>query len=211
MFRSLFASTALCALLTLAVLPAHAATIIDDWSTVKVPPPPVPQAVQVDPSTTALLVLDFVKQTCAGPRCSAAVPAVAKLLQTARANHLTVIYSYIFGGALTDVLPAVARLGSEPSVQAGPDKFLGTDLQQILAQKGVKTVIVTGMSAQGAVLYTASHAAQVGLSVIVPVDTMPSEVPYAEQYVVWALANAPRISTNVKLATSDKLTYTADK
>ena len=56
-------------------------------------------------------------------------------------------------------------------------------------------------------LYTASHAALLGFNVVVPVDAMPAEVPYAEQYVVWNLANAPRVSANVKLTTSDQLSY----
>ena len=51
---------------------------------------------------------------------------------------MTVVYSYIFGGTLADTLPAVAPMPGEPSVQSGPDKFLGSDLQQILTQKASK-------------------------------------------------------------------------
>jgi nicotinamidase-related amidase len=195
------------AVIAFLTLPAQGATIIDDWSTVKAPPPPALQSVTVDPATTALLVLDFVKQTCSGPRCTAALPNVTKVVQNARAAHVPLIYSFTATSTMADTLPPVAPLGGEPAVQAGPDKFLGTDLGQILTQKGIKTVVVMGMSAQGAVLYTASHAALTGLTVVVPVDAMPSEVPYAEQYVVWALANAPRLSANVKLTSSDKLTF----
>jgi hypothetical protein len=36
---------------------------------------------------------------------------------------------------------------------------------------------------------------------------MPAEVPYGEQFVTWNLANAPRISANVTLATSDRVTF----
>jgi nicotinamidase-related amidase len=207
MTRSIFASGVLCLALALATLPGHAATIIDDWSNVKVPTPPPVAAAPVDPSTTALLVLDFVKQTCANPRCAAALPVAAKLLARARASKMLVVYSYIFGGTMADTLAPVAPLGGEPSVQGGPDKFIGSDLQQILTQKGIKTVIVTGTAAQGAVLYTASHAAMAGMKVVVPLDTMPAELPYAEQFVAWNLANAPRISANVTLTTSDRVTF----
>lgn len=207
MTRSLFASGVLCLALALATLPGHAATIIDDWSNVKVPPPPTVATVPVDVSTTALLVLDFVKQTCGNPRCVASLPVAAKLLGRARSSKMLVVYSYIFGGTMADTLPPVAPVGGEPAVQSGPDKFLGTDLQQILTQKGIKTVIVTGTAAQGAVLYTASHAALAGMKVVVPLDTMPSEFPYAEQFVAWNLANAPRISANVTLTTSDRVTF----
>jgi nicotinamidase-related amidase len=200
-------SLVLCASLALAPLGGRAATIVDGWSEVKAPPPPVLQSVTVDPATTALLVFDFVKQLCSGPVCTAALPVEAGLLHTARANHLLVVYSLIFGATPADVMPAVAPLGTEPVVQAGPDKFIGTDLQSILATHGIKTVIVTGMTAQGVVLFTASHAALTGFSVIVPIDAAPAELPYAQQAVVWTLGNAPRISAAVKLTTSDRIAF----
>jgi len=206
MFRSVVASTALFALMTFALVPAQA-TVVDDWSSIKVPPPPTLQSITIDPPTTALLLLDFVKQTCGGPRCTAAVPAMAKLLQAARASHVMVVYSYTVASTLADTLPPLAPQSGDAAVQGGPDKFLGSDLQQILTRGGIKTVIVTGMSANGAVLYTASHAAMAGFNVVVPIDGAPSEVPYAEQFVVWNLANAPRISTMVKLTTSDRLKF----
>ena len=34
-------------------------------------------------------------------------------------------------------------------IQRGPDKFLGSPLEQRLKEHGIKTVIVTGTSAQG--------------------------------------------------------------
>jgi nicotinamidase-related amidase len=206
MLRSVLASVALGALMAVSMAPAGA-TIVDDWSSVKTPPPPALQTVTVDPASTALLLLDFVKQTCGGPRCSAAVPAVAKMLQAARAHHVAVVYSYTVASTLADTLPPLAPLPGDPSVQAGPDKFLKSDLEQILTRLGVKTVIVAGMSANGAVLYTASHAAMAGFNVVVPIDGAPSEIPYAEQFVVWNLANAPRISTVVKLTTTDRLNF----
>jgi nicotinamidase-related amidase len=206
MSRFVTAALALCAFFSFSMLAANA-TIIDDWATVNVPPPPALQSVTVDSSSTALLLLDFVKQTCSGPRCTAAVPGVARLLQAARAKHVPVVYSYIASATLADTLPALAPLGTESSVVSGADKFLNTDLQQILAKLGVKTLIIAGVSANGAVLYTASHAALTGYSVIVPIDGAPSEVPYAEQYVVWHLANAPRVSASVKLTTTDRIGF----
>jgi nicotinamidase-related amidase len=207
MIRSLFALGAVCAILTVTGVAGSTATIVDSWSSVAVPTPPPLQSVTVDPATTALLVLDFVKATCSGPRCTAQLPNVVKTLQAARASHTTVIYSYLLGGSIADTLAPVAPLGSEPTVQAGPDKFLGTDLAAILTGKGIKTVVVCGVTAQGAALYTGSHAALLGLKVIVPIDCTPAESAYAEQFTVWNLANAPRISPNVTLTTTDRLTY----
>jgi hypothetical protein len=44
--------------------------------------------------------------------------------------------------------------------QRGPDKFLSSPLEQRLKDRGIKTVIVTGTSAQGVVIGTGSGAAQ---------------------------------------------------
>ncbi|MGD1065728.1 MAG: isochorismatase family protein [Vulcanimicrobiaceae bacterium] len=194
------------ALVALSVHPAQA-TVIDDWASVKVPPPPTVQSVTVDPATTALLLLDFVKQTCSGPRCIAVVPAVTSMLQAARAHHVMVVYSITLASTLADIVPPLAPLPGDPSVQGTPDKFLNTDLQQILTSHGIRTVIVAGVAANGAVLYTASHAAQTGFDVIVPVDAAPAETPYAEQLTAWNLANAPRISARVKLTTTELIQF----
>jgi nicotinamidase-related amidase len=101
----------------------------------------------------------------------------------------------------------LAPLTGEPVVSSGPDKFLGTDLEKILKEKGVKTVIAVGTASHGAVLYTASGAALRGIQVIVPVDGISAEITYAEQYVSWHLLNAPRISTLVTLTKTDLIGY----
>ncbi len=76
---------------------------------------------------------------------------------------------------------------------------MGTDLETVLRDKGITSVIVTGTAAHGAVLYTASGAALRGLRVIVPVEGMSAENTYAEQYTAWHLSNAPRVSSQVTL------------
>lgn len=167
---------------------AFAQTIVDEWATVKAPPPPELKPVTIgNPKETALLMLDFIKQICSPqliPRCVASLPKVQGLLKEARAKGVHVIYSIAFGTSVGDIWPEVAPLPGEPVVQSVADKFFRTDLEKILNEKGVKTVVMVGTAAQGAVLYTASQAAWRGLKVIVPVDGMSSEDPYVEQYVV---------------------------
>jgi len=189
---------------------AVAASIVDEWSTVKVPPPPTLKAVTVDRKTTALLMLDLNKQTCNAerrPRCVASIPKVAKLLAAARAAGIPVMYSLGGGGAAADIAKELAPTKDEPVVSAGVDKFVGTELESLLKQKGVKTVIVVGVAAHGAVLYTASGAATRDMQVIVPVDGISADIPYAEQYTVWHLVNAPRIGTSVTLTTLDDVKF----
>lgn len=189
---------------------ARAQTIIDQWNSVNVPPPPLLKQVTVDKSTTALLMLDFNEQTCnmqRRPRCIASIPKVKTLLAAARTSGLPVVFSLGGGGKLADIAKDLAPTANEPVVSSGLDKFQGTDLEKILKEKGTKTVIVVGDAANGAVLYTASSAAARGMKVIVPVDGISADTLYAEQYTVWHLVNAPVISPAVTLTTIDQVTF----
>ena len=197
---------------TLALAPSvRAKTIIDEWNSIKAPPAPALHNVTVDPRTTALLVLDLVKPVCTTPyrpRCLATLPKVAKLLKEARAHHMLVIYSLVVVNKSTKaVLPAVAPLGNEPVVKSGPDKFLHTDLAQILKAHHITTIIPVGSAADGAVMYTASHAALLGYRVLLPVDGMSSHLAYTEQYVAWNMSHAPVVSPHVTLTSIDRLRF----
>jgi nicotinamidase-related amidase len=101
----------------------------------------------------------------------------------------------------------IAPAASDPTVKARADKFLGTDLEKILKDKGIKTVIVAGTAGNGAVLYTASEAAMRGFNVIVPVDGLPSSTAYAEQFTVWQLANGPGFAKQVTITRSDMIKF----
>ncbi len=186
---------------------AYAASVIDEWASVKAPPAPALKPVTADPKTTALLMLDFMNQNCGQrPRCLATIPAMKKLVGDARAAKATVVYSLIRNTTPADVIKDVAPVAGEPSVLSGPNKFLGTDLEKILKDKGIKTVIVVGTAAHGAVLNTAAHAALLGMDVVVPVDGMSAD-PYAEQYTAWHLLNAPAIAPKVTLTKSDMVRF----
>jgi nicotinamidase-related amidase len=183
----------------LGLAPASAQTIVDDWAAVKAPPAPELKAVTIDPKTTALLMLDFVAPNCTQrPRCMASVPAVKKLLEEARAKGMMIVFATGPTGKRADTLPELAPLDSEPVVSTGVDKFINTDLEKLLKEKGVQTVIAIGTAAHGAVLYTASGASLRGMKVIIPVDGM-SDSTYSEQYTAWHLSNAPLVSRNVTL------------
>ena len=182
---------------------AGSQTIVDEWASVKAPPPPELKNVKVAPKETALLMLDFVKQICgARPRCVASLPRMQRLLDQARQNGVHVIHS-LAGQQVSDILPQVAPRAGEPSVSTGPNKFLNAELDKLLKERGVKTVIVVGTASEGAVLNTSAHAALTGYRVIVPVDGSSSFTTYAEQYTAWHLANAPRIGPQVTLTRSD--------
>jgi len=98
----IFSRAPLAALACVAVVStAQAATIIDEWASIKAPPPPAVKSVTVDKATTALLMLDFNEQTCnmqRRPRCVASIPHVKKVLEAARAAHVPVAYTLGGGG-----------------------------------------------------------------------------------------------------------------
>ena len=188
--------------------PAIAQDVITEWNSIKTPPVPEIKDVTVDPKTTAFLLLDFNKQTCNAerrPRCITSIPKMKKLLDYARTKGIFVVYSLSAGAVPGDIAADLAPMAGDPVVTSGPDKFMGTDLEKILKDKGIKAVIVTGTAAHGAVLYTASGAALRGMQVIVPVDGMSAENAYAEQYVAWNLVNAPRISAVTTLTRSERI------
>jgi nicotinamidase-related amidase len=215
MLRSRFALSfaALAAVLACAS-PSSAQTIIDEWPGIKAPSAPELKAFTVDPATTALLMLDFLKQNCApNPRCVASLPKAQKLLAAARAKGLTIIHSAYPGGG--DILPEVARKESEPLITAILDKFMltnkdgskDTGLDQMLKDKGIKTVIVVGSAANGAVFFTATAAFFHGYQAIIPVDGMSGSSPYIEQEVVYNFVSTPVMGGKVLLTRIDMIQF----
>lgn len=214
--RNIIIAASACALAA-ASWPAKAQTIIDEWRAVQAPAAPALQSVSADPASTALLILDFngSRGPAAGPcnpklkpRCTLSIPKVKALLDAARTHNMLVVYSLSTTGAAADIAASIAPRPADPIVKAGPDKFIGTDLAQILAGKGIRTIIVTGTGAEGAVLDTITEAVlRQKLHVIVPVDGMSSANPYAEQYVAWHLTHAPGYAGKVVLTRSDLINF----
>ena len=150
------------------------ASIIDEWANVKPPPPPELKPVTVDPKTTALLVLDLFKQPCdveRNPRCVQSLPAVKKLLDEARGAGMLVVYTAYPTAAgkptAKDILPDIAPHEGEAFFVGFLNKYIRTDLEKTLKDKGIQTVIVVGTFAHGAVLATAGASAELGFKVIV--------------------------------------------
>src|SRR5213593_889037 len=192
--------------------PAPAADIIAEWATVKAPPVPELKPVTLDGKTTALLILDMMKTNCPKrPRCSATVPNVKKLHDAARAAGAMVFYTLVGDKPVpTEVIdPGFAPREGEWVAQRGPDKYLGSGLDERLKARGIKTVIVCGASAQGVVIGTGSGSAQRGYKVIVSVDCMSSEDPYMEQYAAWHMfKGGPVIITSqTTLTRSDMIKF----
>jgi nicotinamidase-related amidase len=200
-------------LAALTIAPAQAGDIIADWGTVKLPPVPELKPAKLDGKTTALLILDLQRPSCTMQRrvrCVDTIPKVKKLMDAARAAGAMVFYSFAGAGDPHEIAdPGLAPRDGEWVAQRGPDKFLGSDLEKRLKDKGIKTVIVTGSSAQGVVVGTGSGAAQRGYNVVVPVDCMSSDDVYMEQYAAFHMSKGgPAIVIDkVTLTRSDMISF----
>jgi nicotinamidase-related amidase len=78
-----------------------------------------------------------------------------------------------------------------------------------LKDRGIKTVIVTGTSAQGVGIGTGSAAAQRGYNVIYPIDGVSSEDVFREAYAAWHMAGGgPPVMTKwVTVTRSDMIKF----
>lgn len=202
--------TAVFATLLAYATPAAAQTIIDEWESVKALPAPALKPATIDAKTTALLVFDIINPFCGPQRyahCPEMVPTLKKLLTEARSKGALIVYTSIPNVGKAEVVKDLEPSGSDVFVQSFLDKFLNSDLEKTLKDKGVTTLIMTGLAANGAVLYTASEAVQKGFSVVVPVDAITAINPYAEQFSVWQLGNAPIISAKITLTKTDMIKF----
>jgi nicotinamidase-related amidase len=187
--------------------------IIGEWANVKLPPVPELKPVTVDPKTTALLVLDMMKGNCgARPRCLATIPNVRKLLEAARAHDMMVVYNLTGAGKVEDMVDfSLAPRAGELLVKGsgGADKFVNSNLDAGLKDKGIKTVIVTGTSAQGAVGGTTNGAAQRGYKAIVPIDGMSAEDAFNELYAIWHIykGGPVNLTGNATVTRSDLIKF----
>ncbi|MFL6831615.1 MAG: cysteine hydrolase family protein [Xanthobacteraceae bacterium] len=191
---------------------AHAQTVIEEWSTAKFPAPPALKPATIVPNETALLVMDFTKQTCTNerrPRCARSVAKVLNLVTQARGKGAFIVYSVAVPGSVpSDILPELMPAAGEPVLPPlGPDKFIASDLEKTLKDKGIKTVVAMGTQAQTSVLHTAGAAALRGFKVIVPVDGMSADDVFPELYTAWHLATAARISPQVTLTKFDLIGF----
>jgi nicotinamidase-related amidase len=179
---------------------AQAQTVIEEWASAKLPAPPALK--------TALLVMDFTNQTCTKERrqrCADSVAKVRDLVTQARAKGALIIYSVAVPNSVpADILKELTPAAGEQVLPPlGPDKFIGSDLEKTLKDKGIKTVVAMGTQAQTSVLHTAGAAALRGFKVIVPVDGMSADDVFPELYTAWHLATAARISPQVTLTKFD--------
>jgi nicotinamidase-related amidase len=189
----------------------RAADIISDWASVTVPAAPELKPVTLDGKTTALLILDIQAPACTmaeRPRCVDSIPKIKALMDRARAAGALVAYT-LPTGKIADASLAPHDGEVVEQKPGGPDKYLGSDLDQRLKARGIKTVIITGTSAQGVGIGTGSASAQRGYNVIYPIDGVSSESAFREMYAAWHMGGGgPPVTTKwVTVTRSDMIKF----
>jgi len=167
---------------------ASAASTTASSSSTGTPTIPAPAPVSLDPKTSAVLVLDYVfcyRMT----GCNATLPAIQALLTSARSAGVQVIYTR------APVPKEIANQTGDVVItnDIGPDKFLNTSLASLLQSKGIKTVVIAGIAANGALLYTAQESCVRHFTVVVPLDTVVGSA-YVQGYVPYQLLSGPGCS-----------------
>jgi nicotinamidase-related amidase len=170
--------------------------------TVEVPQYAVQEVVQMEPTRTALLVIDmqndFVHQggSLVVPDAEQTIPSIAALLDLARAHGIRVAYSqdtHSEGDPEWRIWPEHCReksWGWEIVQELAPtaddtvlrklryDAFYGTALDQLLRVWGTDTLVICGTLANSCVQYTAASAALRWYDVVIPRDAVSAFEPF---------------------------------
>lgn len=146
---------------------------------------------------TAIIIVDMLNDFVTGSlRCDRAqriLPPLVELVENARSKGIFVIYSndaHIKGIDKELELWGDHAIAGTPGAQVIPELgptekdfivpkrrysgFYGTDLEMLLDELGVNTVILTGLHAHMCVRHTAADAYYRGYNIIVPTDGVES-------------------------------------
>ncbi len=169
---------------------------------VEVPEYEIHDEVRVDPTKTALVVVDmqndFVKEggTLVVPDAEATIPKMQGLLDLARGSGMKVVFTqdtHAEGDPEWEIWPEHVREGSwgwEIVEDLAPredelvirkvryDAFYGTHLDHYLRVWGVDTLVICGTVANICVHYTAASAALRWFEVVVPRDATSALDPF---------------------------------
>jgi nicotinamidase-related amidase len=184
--------------------------VTDAWDKVEAPSPPPLQAVKIDPRTSALMLLDFLGEVCTEhrPRAAAALPKLQSFLTKARGRGMVVVHTTTRKGRDdgSDLAAPIKPIDGERVYKAPFNKFHGTDLDQYLKGRGIKTLVIAGTSPNGCLLFTVAGAVLNGYRAIVPIDGMPAATLYQEQFVAWEFVNGPGFRETTVLSSFDAIT-----
>jgi nicotinamidase-related amidase len=178
---------------------------------------PDPARITLNPSNTALVVLDYVEDICATqPKCkSQMLPAMTPFMERVRKAGVVVAYG-TRAQNMTHWLPQVAPAeGDIKIVNTAQDRFYNTDLDKALKAKGITTLIIVGWKVSGSVTYTSVGAMARDYTVVIPVDTTTAASDYETSIGFYNvlnsgnanLSNEPLKAKSVTLSRTDLITF----
>jgi nicotinamidase-related amidase len=184
---------------------------------VQMPAPPAPVAVSLKPATTALFITDVIEHIHAREptRIEAMLPKIADLIARARKAGMPVVYATREENMAT-WLPAIAPAAGDRLIASkAQDRFFATDLDAVMKEKGITSIILTGWKVSGSLLYTSVAATLRGYTVVIPLDTTSGPTDYEIAIGIYAIlnqsaANATNEPLKLKASTltrSDLITF----
>ena len=168
---------------------------------------------QLDPRTTALIVVDMQNDFCSAQGhygrsganvadFAAVIAPVGRMIDLARRHGATIVFTRLLygpGGAMEDrhairprrwssrgarlvpgtwggeVVEALKPRADDVVVdKAGYSAFEGTNLEQVLRERGIRTVLMTGVVSYACVLATAFSAFDKNFDVVMVADAVAS-------------------------------------
>lgn len=194
--------------------PSGSQTVIEQWNEARIPPPPEVKPVRADATKTALLLIDFNRATCnlqRRVRCGEALPKLRKILDAARAKGVLIVFKTQSSATAADIPDEIAPLATEQVFSSKTHKHLNMfswpEIVTYLKGKGIESVVVTGTAPHSTVQFSVGGAADAGFKAIVPVDGMPGDDIYQEQFTVWNIANGPVLRDNSTLTKLDMIEF----
>jgi len=148
--------------------------------TLQMPATPAPARVTLDAKTTALIVLDYVEDICSvQPSCKGQMlPAMIPFLERVRKAGLVVVYGTRESNMAHWIKEVAPMPGDIKVISTAQDRFFRTDLDKMLKEKGIKTLIMAGWKISGSVTYTSVAAMAHNYTVVIPMDTTSAGSPY---------------------------------
>jgi nicotinamidase-related amidase len=159
--------------------------------TIQMPAPPAPVAVSLKPATTALFVTDVIEHIHMreSARIEAMLPKMADLIARARKAGMPIVYA-TRDENMTTWMPAVKPAAGDRLIASkAQDRFFATELDQVLKEKGITTIILTGWKISGSLLYTSVAATLRGYTVVIPLDTTSGPSDYEIAIGTYAILN----------------------
>ena len=178
---------------------------------------PAPKAVTLPPKTTALIIIDMQNDFCrpdgklyVGQMCAKTFPRIRALLDRSREAGVPVIYSQdwhgpddpefktwpahcvanTWGAEIVDELKPTARDRLVKKVTY--DVFFRTEMEDLLKELGVDTVIVTGTVSNICVMHAVAGASLRGYRVVVPIDCISALNDYAQELAIYQMSTVYR-------------------